>query len=98
MSEKMLIERGAECVSGDLILGRQVVGKYRDGQFIMTPEGMELVTLGAAEKPQAVPAEPAAKPGRSPKARAAKPAEPAPEPAVDPVDNLLSGLDEALQG
>lgn len=39
MSDKELIARGAEVVTGDLILGRAVVGHYRNGQFILTPEG-----------------------------------------------------------
>lgn len=39
MSDKELIARGAEVVTGDLILGRTVVGQYRNGQFILTPEG-----------------------------------------------------------
>lgn len=42
MSDKHLIELGAECVAGDLILGRTVVGQYRNGQFILTPEGAEI--------------------------------------------------------
>lgn len=41
MSDKELIARGAEVITGDLILNRVVVGKYRNGQFIITPEGAE---------------------------------------------------------
>ena len=43
MSEKILTELGAECVGGDLILNRVVVGMYRHGQFILTPEGQAVV-------------------------------------------------------
>lgn len=41
MSDKELIARGAEVVTGDLILGRKVVGHYRNGQFVITPEGAD---------------------------------------------------------
>lgn len=41
MSDKELISRGAECVFGDLYLKRVLVGVYRNGQFILTPEGAE---------------------------------------------------------
>ena len=40
MSDKELISRGAELVTGDLILRRKVVGQYRNGQFMLTPEGV----------------------------------------------------------
>ena len=41
MQDKELIARGAECICGDLILNRKVVGHYRNGQFIITPEGTD---------------------------------------------------------
>jgi hypothetical protein len=41
MSDKELISRGAELVTGDLILRRKVVGQYRNGQFLLTPEGVD---------------------------------------------------------
>jgi hypothetical protein len=41
MSDKELISRGAECVFGDLLLNRVLVGMYRNGQFILTPEGSD---------------------------------------------------------
>ena len=41
MSDKELISRGAECVTGDLYLKHTRVGMYRNGQFILTPEGAE---------------------------------------------------------
>lgn len=41
MQDKELIARGAECVCGDLILNRKVVGHYRNGQFVITPEGAD---------------------------------------------------------
>ena len=41
MSDKELISRGAECVFGNLYLKRVLVGVYRNGQFVLTPEGAE---------------------------------------------------------
>jgi hypothetical protein len=41
MSDKELIARGAEVVTGDLIMNRKVMGHYRSGQFILTPEGVD---------------------------------------------------------
>ena len=41
MSDTELISRGAECVFGDLLLNRVLVGIYRNGQFILTPEGAD---------------------------------------------------------
>lgn len=43
MNDKELIARGAECVAGDLILHRQVVGHYRNGQFVITPAGADIL-------------------------------------------------------
>lgn len=43
MSDKELLARGAECVAGDLILHRKVVGHYRNGQFVITPEGADIL-------------------------------------------------------
>lgn len=43
MQDKELIARGAECVCGDLILNRKTVGHYRNGQFIITPEGADIL-------------------------------------------------------
>ena len=98
MSEKVLIERGAECVAGDLILNRRVVGQYRHGQFILTPDGADEVnnvvevraTSAAADAPKA--------PKSSKAAKAAKGADVTDvEPKAGPsVDDLVSGLDEAL--
>jgi hypothetical protein len=38
-SEAALVAAGAECVGGDLILKRQVVGQYRKGVFEISPAG-----------------------------------------------------------
>jgi hypothetical protein len=37
--EKELIARGAECVTGDLMIGQKVVGHYNNGVFVITPDG-----------------------------------------------------------
>lgn len=96
MQDKELIARGAECVCGDLILGRTVVGHYRNGQFIITPEGADelanVVEVKATEvKPvKTVAAKTvAAKTAKASKAPAVEapaeaPADPLPEaPAAD---------------
>lgn len=91
MSSDKLISMGAECVGGDLILNRQVVGIYRNGQFIITPEGAEViervVDIEAVEVQEPAPVVRARG-----KAKAAA-AEPAPEvPVLDPTE----GLDDIL--
>ena len=64
MSEKMFVGAGAECVCGDLILDGQTVGRYRNGQFIMTEEGVaKLDTLAETVE---------VKPAKSKKAAAAE--------------------------
>lgn len=77
MSEKELVARGAQCVTGDLILRNTVVGRYRNGVFAITPEGeAELDVLEVVAK-EAAPAKPKSEPKSKPKA-VAKPAAPAP--------------------
>ena len=84
--EKKLLARGAEVVAGDMLLHRKTVGMYRNGQFILTPDGAEeLESVVDVEATEAVD-----KPRRARKQ--AKPAEEAaPDIAAD-----LAGLDEAL--
>lgn len=89
MSDKHLIELGAECVAGDLILGRVVVGQYRNGQFILTPDGAEIdknvVDVEVKEVKEA------------PKPRKKKADEPTPVEEPAPVDeDPLAGLDAQL--
>lgn len=83
MSDKELISRGAEVVTGDLILNRKVVGNYRNGQFILTPEGADelenVVEVSAKD----------VTPPRKSKAKAiVAEAEPA-SPIMDSIDDLL---------
>lgn len=66
MDDKQFYERGAECVAGDLILDRVVVGRYRNGQFVLTAEGAELAESAAPEEPKAK-AKAKAKPAKAPK-------------------------------
>lgn len=91
MQDKELIARGAECICGDLILNRTVVGHYRNGQFIITPEGADelanVVEVKATEvKPVKTAAAKTAKALKAPvvEAPAEAPADPLPEaPAAD---------------
>lgn len=111
MSDKDLIARGAQCVTGDLILRNKVVGFYRNGVFNITDDGekeLQVVEVAATEvrTQKAVEATPAAaKPAKAEKAqKARKPTavEPVPEPApveAEPdtsVDEALDGLDDML--
>jgi hypothetical protein len=34
-----LLEKGAQVVAGDLILRHKVMGRFRNGVFVVTPEG-----------------------------------------------------------
>lgn len=77
MSDKELIARGAEPVTGDLILNREVVGQYRNGQFILTPAGVAELARDAAT--------PAAKTAKTAAASAAKTAKAA-KSAVAPAE------------
>ena len=36
-----LLAKGAQAVGGDLILRHKVMGQFRNGDFFVTPEGME---------------------------------------------------------
>lgn len=83
--EKDLVARGAECVLGDLVLHRAVVGQYRMGQFLLTPEGRrELDTVVEGAKPAK-----GTKPAKGP-ARGEKPA----IADADDMAKLLEGLGE----
>lgn len=50
--EQTLIDMGADCVCGDLILNRRVVGQYRHGLFEATLDGVAMLEQ-AGEKKQA---------------------------------------------
>ena len=93
MSDKELIARGAEPVTGDLILNREVVGQYRNGQFILTPEGVAELARDAATP--ATKTAKAAKPTAAPATKTAKAAKPAAEPAEAPAPadpDIFAGL------
>lgn len=86
MQDKELIARGAECVCGDLILGRKVVGHYRNGQFVITPEGAdELENVVEVQATEVKPVKAAAKAAKTAKTTTVEtPADPLPEaPAAD---------------
>lgn len=48
MSEQKLIDLGAECVTGDLILNQKTVGRYRHGSFLISDDGL-MMLQGLAE-------------------------------------------------
>jgi len=95
MSDKELIARGAEVVTGDLILGRTVVGHYRNGQFILTPEGAHEL-----DNVVEVQAKDVTVPTRTP--RVGKKAAPAttdapPSDAPDAAELLTGSIDDILK-
>jgi hypothetical protein len=66
-----LIAKGAQIVGGDLILRHQVVGMFRYGDFILTPEGEAELAITDVEVKEV----------KKPRAKKAE-AEPAPEDVV----------------
>ena len=87
--EKELVARGADCVLGDLILNRVTVGRYRNGQFLLTPEGRNELDTVVQARPTAAPK--AAKAAKATKAAEAAVHDPAGLLRQDDLD-LLSGL------
>lgn len=87
MSEKKLIDLGAECVCGDLILDQKTVGEYRDGSFRMTDDGRKLLSRMEADEAVIVSvSEPAVEPEPAPAPaprRQRKAAQDADRPAVN---------------
>ena len=89
MSEKKLIDLGAECVCGDLILGHKTVGEYRDGSFRLTDDGRKLLDNMAADEAVVLSFAEATAPAPAPaqKSRARKNTDaPAPAPAPEATD------------
>lgn len=57
-----LLERGAQCVGGDLVLRHKTVGRFRNGDFFVTEDGMaELDVLEVAAVEVKEPKKPRAK-------------------------------------
>ena len=77
--DKELIARGAVGVAGDLMLGRDIVGQYRNGVFALSDKGRDI--LENQIEVEAVEVKPAPKP-RAPKQRAVK----------DVVDSVSAGI------
>lgn len=46
-NEQKLIDMGAECVCGDLILNRQTVARYRNGTCMVTEAGLTVLQEAA---------------------------------------------------
>lgn len=91
--EQELMARGAEVVAGDMLLKRKQVGMYRNGQFILTPEGAE--ELDNVIEVEAVEVAPKSK--AKPKTKIKIEMVQA-EPTVTQVEDDLAGLDDALEG
>ena len=86
MSEQALIDLGADCVCGDLILNQKAVGQYRNNTFTVTAAGLELLrnhALAAEGGVEEVEDE-------APKPRRKKAA--APEAEVAPVAAVTTGF------
>lgn len=102
MSEKKLIDLGAECVTGDLILNQKTVGRYRHGSFLISDDGlMMLQGLAEAEAGGVEVIEPA-KSTHKPRGKKAAPTAEVVE-VVEPVAETMQGLnledlDAALVG
>ncbi len=104
--EQKLYDLGAECVCGDLLLNRVLVGRYRDGVFVHTPEATEIVAAADAAASGKVEEVVATAPARKP--RESKPREPKPknepelveevkaETAASEGDDPLAGLEDLL--
>lgn len=63
-----LLAKGAQIVGGDLILRHQVVGKFRHGDFILTPEGEAELEITDVEVKEVPAVEHKPHRGRKPKA------------------------------
>lgn len=93
-NEQKLLALGAECVGGDLILHHKVLGRYRNGDFFITEDGLKMLQAESVEDATVVSATESVAPKQTKKAKKTeKPAE-APVEADEP---LLAGLDEALK-
>lgn len=100
--EKILVDRGAGSVGGDLMLNRKVVGTYRLGSFVLTADGeaeltVEDVVFVEVVAPEVIPVA-AKKPGKKVKAVEAdvEPAVETEEAALaDELDSLLAPVPDA---
>ena len=90
MSDKELIARGAQCVTGDLILKNKVVGKYRNGAFFISDDG-----LAELEIDDVVVKEVAGAPTKATRASKAKAVE---KPTKDEPADLATAPDAGLLG
>lgn len=87
--EQELMARGAEVVAGDMLLKRKLVGMYRNGQFILTPEGAE--ELDNVVEVQAVEVAPKRRKTKQ------KALEIQAEPTIAQLEDDLAGLDDVLE-
>lgn len=82
------MERGADCVAGSIILRGKTMANVRNGDLILTEDG--LAELEIDEVPVRTTPKPAAKTQKPPKADKV---EPTSKVEVDPLDDLLGGLE-----
>lgn len=81
--EQELLARGAELVTGDLILNRKTVGRYRNGNFYPTEDGLaELEIVEVEAKPAPAPA---------PRKKKGAAAETTPADTGDNLEDILGG-------
>lgn len=93
-NEQKLLALGAESVGGDLILRHKVAGRYRNGDFFVTEDGLKMLQAESVEDATVVPA---VEPAAPKQAKKAKKAEKPAEAPVEADESLLAGLDEALK-
>ena len=48
--EKTLLDAGAECVAGNLVLKHKVMGSYTDGAFVASEDGLEFAETAPVAK------------------------------------------------
>lgn len=93
-----LLERGAECVAGSIIMRGKTLGNMRNGDLILTDDGLaelEVDEVPVRMTPKAAEPKPAAKTARAPKA--AKAAAPVEAPVADADLDLGDLLDSDLE-
>lgn len=85
--EQKLIDQGASCVAGQLLMKHTVLGNFRNGVFIPTDDGLRMAEIDDA----VIKSE-------TPKKTKAKKAEVVDAPTADPVaDQDFSEFDELLK-
>lgn len=87
-----LLDRGAEAVGGDLIFRGKSMGKFRNGEFVPSEDGLAEGEIDEAQVKVVTAAKPEKK-GRGKKESAPEVQETEVEPVADLSDDPLAGLD-----